>query len=272
VTALDTARAYGTAERVLGKALGGAWASRVEVITRLDLSRVPEDATVAEVRERVDESVSRSCTALGCSHLAVLLLHRWRDHDSWNGAAWERLQELREAGRIGILGASVYQTDEALAALEDPAIGHLQIPMNVLDWRWEADSVDRAAAQRPEVIVHARSVLLQGVLAHPASRWPSVAGFRADDCSQILRKLAREFERESVTDLCLAYVRSRPWVRSLVVGCETMKQLEENLSLFRSAELSAERCEQLRSELPRAPESFLNPSKWKVVHEHSASR
>ena len=269
VTALDTARSYGTAEEVLGQALTGAWASRVEVITKLDLSGLPADAPKAQVRARVEESVNRSCEALGLKQLAVLLLHDWQHRHSWNGAAWQHLLNLRETGQIAVLGASVYDPGEALEALDDPAIEHLQIPMNVLDWRWEAASVGRAAAGRPEVIVHSRSALLQGVLAHPASRWPTVDGFRADEFSQVLGKLAKEFARESVTDLCLAYVRSLPWITSVVLGCETMQQLEESLRLFRTAELSPEQCGRLRQEVPHAPESFLNPSKWKILHEHS---
>jgi aryl-alcohol dehydrogenase-like predicted oxidoreductase/spore coat polysaccharide biosynthesis protein SpsF (cytidylyltransferase family) len=270
VTAIDTGRGYGTAEEVLGEALRGAWASRVEVITKVDLGELPADASAAQARARVDESVRRSLRALGTSRLAVVLLHNWQDHDAWNGAAWQRLLELRDAGNIAVLGASVYETWEALEALEDPAIEHLQIPMNVLDWRWEAAGVDRAAASRPEVVVHARSALLQGVLAHPASRWPVVEGFSAVECSRVLAKLAEEFGRESVTDLCFAYVRSLAWVTSGVVGCETMDQLEENLRLCRTPKLTAEQCEHLRRALPKAPENLLNPAKWKTTHEQSA--
>lgn len=142
VTSIDTARAYGTAEEVLGKALRGAWASRVEVITKVDLGELAADASATQVRAQVDESIQYSMNALGTSRLAVVLLHNWQDHDSGNGVAWQRLGELRDAGSIAVLGASVYETKEALEALQDPAIEHLQIPMNVLDWRWEAARVD----------------------------------------------------------------------------------------------------------------------------------
>lgn len=271
VTAFDTARSYGTAEEVLGNGLAGAWGSRCEVITKINLSDVPEDTPVSEVTARVDASVERSLEALRCSQLAVLLLHHWPDHDRWNGAAWRRLLELREAGKIGILGASVYQPQEALEALRDPMIQHLQIPLNVLDWRWEARGVDQAILDRPDVIVHGRSALLQGILAHPPQRWPEAGGFPAHECWQTLRKLATDFGRESVTDLCLAYVRSLPWITSVVVGCETMEQLDENLRLFRTAKLDAEQCERLRRELPRGPENLLNPSKWKKREKLSAA-
>jgi aryl-alcohol dehydrogenase-like predicted oxidoreductase len=142
----------------------------------------------------------------------------------------------------------------------------------VLDWRWEAEGVDRAIGARPDVVVHARSALLQGVLAHPPERWPGVDGFSADECWQTLRKLAADFGRESVTDLCMGYVRSLPWITSVVIGCENMRQLEENLRLSRAAKLTPKQCERLRRELPQAPENFLNPSKWKTLEKLSATR
>ena len=272
VTTIDTARAYGTAEEVLGKALTGSWGSRCEVITKLDLSGLSPDAPAGKVIARVDESIERSCVSLRSSRLSVLLLHRWQDHNAWGGAAWEHLLKLRQIGKIGILGASVYEPGEALQALEDRGIRHLQIPMNILDWRWEASGIERALAGRPDVVVHARSALLQGILAHPASRWPAVDGFVPSGWPQLLRQSAERCGRENVTDLCFAFVRSLPWITSVVVGCETIEQLEENLRLFRNPELSGQQREDVRQDIPRAPESLLNPSKWKTLHEATATR
>jgi aryl-alcohol dehydrogenase-like predicted oxidoreductase/spore coat polysaccharide biosynthesis protein SpsF (cytidylyltransferase family) len=271
VTALDTARGYGEAEEVLGQALSGAWRSRVQVITKLDaLASLRHDSETSSVRAAVDESVRDSCSALGVTKLPTLLLHRFHHYRAWGGEVWRRLLELREEGTIGVLGASVYQPSEALELLQDPAIEHLQIPLNVLDWRCKASGADQALAERPEVVVHARSALLQGLLANPAACWPLPAEYDASSCLSRLRKLAAEFGRESVTDLCLAYVRSQSWITSAVVGCETLEQVKENLRLFCQPKLTAEQCAELESSLPRAPEGLLNPSQWKLVHEQSA--
>lgn len=148
-------------------------------------------------------------------------------------------------------------------ALREPAVRHLQLPVNLLDWRWKAAGVDRALAHRSDVVVHARSALLQGILLHHASCWPVVEGFDATVWVSQLRTVARRFKRESVADLCFAYVRSQTWIHSVVVGCETMEQLEENLRLFRLPELSAAQCEELEQALPRAPQVLLNPALWK---------
>ncbi len=273
VTVLDTARSYGTAESVLGDALAGAWRSRVEVVTKLDsLASLGHDAAPARVRAAVDESVKTSCEELRVPRISTLLLHRFQHYHAWGGAAWRRLLELQAEGEgtIGTLGASVYDPIEALQLLRDPAVGHLQIPMNVLDWRWKAHGVDRALMERPDVVVHARSALLQGLLISPAQVWPGVAEFDVAARLRRLRELADEFERESLADLCLAYVRSQPWISSVVVGCETPEQLQENLRLFCLPKLKPEQCAELESLKPIAPESLLNPSRWKIIHEQSA--
>ncbi len=272
VTALDTARAYGDSEEVLGEALTGAWRSRVDVVTKLDpLESLAYDADEITVQTAVDDSVRRSCEALRTERLSTLLLHRTEHHQAWRGAVWRRLLELRSEGRIGALGASVYEPQDAHELLRDPALQHLQIPMNVLDWRWKAGGIDRELAERPDVVVHARSALLQGLLAETAGApWPDSNDFDATFSLHLLRKFAAKVGRESLTDLCLAYVRSQDWITSVVVGCDTIEQVSENLRLFCLHKLTAEQCMELESSLPRAPENLLNPSLWKLVHEQSA--
>jgi aryl-alcohol dehydrogenase-like predicted oxidoreductase/spore coat polysaccharide biosynthesis protein SpsF (cytidylyltransferase family) len=273
VTALDTARSYGDAEPLVCEALSGAWRSRVEVITKLDpLPGLSADASSATVRDCVDESVKKSCAALATNQLSTLLLHSWHHYRWWGGAAWRRLLELRDDGTIASLGASVYEPAEALEALRDPVIQHLQIPLNILDRRWQASGLSRAIADRPDVVVHARSSLLQGILVNPAGHWPPVCDYDSAFFAQQIGNLVRRFDRESAADLCLAYVRSQPWVTSVVVGCETMSQLQENLELFRLPKLTEEQCDELEQALPLAPEALLNPAKWNLAHEESAAQ
>lgn len=272
VTHLDTARAYGESEAVLGAALQGAWRSRVEVITKLDtLGSLPIDAKPTAVQAAVDDSVANSCRELGTDRLSTLLLHRWHHRTAWQGVAWQRLLELQSKGVIGSLGASVSSPQEALEALQDPGVQHLQIPMNVLDWRWKASDVDRAVEGRPNVVLHARSAFLQGILLHPPEAWPAT-DYDATGCVRELKDLVRRFERQNIADLCLAYLRSQSWISSIVVGCETLEQIQHNLNLFRGPKLTVEQAEEVERSLQVAPESLLNPSMWRVAHEQPALR
>lgn len=267
VRSLDTARAYGEAESRVGEALDGVAAEGVRVVTKLGrLDDLAPDAPEPAVRLAVEESVGRSREELRFSRLQTLLLHNWAHRFSHGGAVWRRLLEMQSEGEIEVLGASVYSPDEAVVALNDPTIGHLQIPFNMLDWRWKAAGVDALALRRKDVCIHARSALLQGLLSADRSTWARVPGAEPERWLGKLERLAVEFGREDRADLCFAYVRSQPWIASTVVGVETMAQLDTNLRLFTNPLLTLEQCDRAEQELAGASEDLLNPSRWKAAN------
>ena len=138
--------------------------------------------------------------------------------------------------------------------------------MNVLDSRWKAHGIDHAFARRPEIVVHARSTFLQGILLHPADCWPVSREYDAQSCVEQLHALVGKFGRENLADLCLAYVRAQSWITSLVIGCETMSQLKENLKLFCLPALHSSSATRSSTLLPLLPTISSTLSKWKPAH------
>jgi spore coat polysaccharide biosynthesis protein SpsF len=264
VTHLDTARAYGDSETRLGAALEGGWGARMHVVTKLaPLGELPESADAARVLEAVDASVFRSCRELRTTSLPTLLLHRAERRTSHGGAVWARLLALRDKGVIGRLGVSVQTTDEAAQALADPEVKHLQLPFNLLDRRWARAGIGRMLAGRPDVVVHARSALLQGVLASGSAEvWPRMAGYDPAAVVAGVRKLADELGRDGPLDLCFAYVRAQPWIHGAVVGVATHAELMENVALFGRPPLRPEECARVESTFGDLPEALLNPALW----------
>jgi spore coat polysaccharide biosynthesis protein SpsF len=259
---IDTAAAYGSAEQRIGSALPGA--RRAHVVTKLaPLNEMSEAASTGDIRRAVDESVRRSCARLGTDRLEVLLLHRASHMTARGGAIWNKLKELRDEGVLYDLGVSVYSPEEALAAVDDEDVHHIQLPFNVLDWRWRSIEVIEALHKRRDVTVHARSALLQGLLAaDPEAEWPSVEGIDPADLRENLWRLSRELDRDSPADLCLAYVRAHDWIDGVVVGMESLSQLALNLALFKRPPLTSDEIAMVDASLPRATEKLLNPALW----------
>lgn len=259
---IDTAAAYGSSEARIGAHLPAH--SRCRLVTKLaPLDEFNNETPLASVLRAVEESVRRSCNRLRTDRLDALLLHR-AHHLTWRGGAlWRRLKSLRDEGSIFDLGVSVYTPDEALAALAVPCVRHVQLPFNLLDWRWRDSGVVEALAKRGDVTVHARSVYLQGLLAAGGlARWPAINGVDATALNATLLRLADEFGRDSVADLCLAYARAQDWIDGIVVGMEHVSQLALNLALFKRPALTAHEMEAVEQALPRAPEQLLNPAQW----------
>jgi spore coat polysaccharide biosynthesis protein SpsF len=264
VAAIDTARAYGDSEERLGKILAGDLARRVHIYTKLDpMQALPADADERTVFEAVDASVYRSCAELRLSSLPTLLLHRWSHYRYAGGAIWRRLLALRSQGVIDVLGTSVYSPEEALEALAEPNIGHLQIPFNLLDWRWDAAAFGDHLAKRPDITVHARSIFLQGILISGADSWPLPA-HEAEGWIRTLSDLADEFQLSSRAELCLAYAKAHRWITSFLVGVETVDQLRRNLDLIHIRPLEPAQVTRVNTSLTRAPDYLINPSLWPV--------
>lgn len=261
VGTIDTARAYGDSEERLGDACAGR--KPVRTITKLSpLAELAADAGRQAVRDAVDESIAQSLSALKRERIDCLLLHRAAHMTSHQGAVWERLLERLEDGTVLALGVSVQSPAEALAALACGDVQHLQLPFNLLDWRWREAHVIERIAQRPHVTVHARSVLLQGLLAGGADLWPPFEEVDAAAITRLVAALAAEHGRESAADLCVAYARGQSWIDGVVIGMETEAQLEENLRLFLRPPLGAQACRDIEERLPRVPERLLNPALW----------
>ena len=262
VAEFDTARAYGDAEDRLGEALGTR--KNVRAITKLSpLAQLPPEAAREAVRSAVDESIEASLQALRRPHIDCLLLHRAAHMSAFGGAVWDRLIEHLEDGTVLALGVSVQSPQEALSALACTDVCHIQLPFNILDWRWQAAGVVDAVRRRSHVTIHARSVFLQGLLAAgEPGLWPEIEGVDAFAVTRLLQSLAREFRRENMADLCVAYARGQDWIDGLVVGMETEAQLDENLRLFLRPPLSGPDCDAIARSIPPLPERLLDPAQW----------
>lgn len=264
ITTLDTARAYGESEIRIGGLLSSEYLDRINVVTKLDaLADLPDDASPACVKKMVDESVFHSCHDLRRDCIDTLLLHRWEHHDKWDGLVWKRLLELRSSGIIRRLGVSVSHPSEAMKALKDAQITHIQSPVSLLDWRWRDPHFLAARKERSDVIWHARSVLLQGLLILDPEHWPHTLDTDPKELGTILDNLVLKLGREDRVDLCIAYVRSLSWVTSLVIGMDNVNQLRDNLRRFHLPRLTEAQRMEVEHALPHMPETLLNPALWK---------
>jgi spore coat polysaccharide biosynthesis protein SpsF (cytidylyltransferase family)/aryl-alcohol dehydrogenase-like predicted oxidoreductase len=262
ITQLDTARAYGDAEARIGRLVPGSGNSSFQVTTKLrPLSELPEDASQQAIVTQVDASLYGSCRDLDRRTIDVIMFHRGADMLRCNGAALERLAQRAEEGVVRELGVSVYTTEEAARALADPRVTHIQIPFNLLDWRWDDAEFQRSRALRPHASVHVRSVFLQGLLVSGPEIWPRWLN-QAPQIRSSIDDLVRSLQRQGPADLCMAYVRAHPWVRSLVLGVETASQLRELLALAQLPPLSLEGVAAVRERFRDIPERLLSPQLW----------
>ncbi|MDW2402504.1 aldo/keto reductase [Vibrio sp. 1262-1] len=265
VVYLDTARAYGDSENVIGNWLKSGWEGRAKVITKLSPLAEFEGNTDPQILEMaVKQSVYRSCLELGLKKLDVLMLHRAHHLIECEGKILETLLDLKADGVIEELGVSVQTPEELDLALDYSELKFIQMPFNILDYRWEATIKKLIKAKdNRELTVHVRSVFLQGLLLSDNERlWAKVA----DNSSTIrnwVESLRQQFHCNTIGELAVKYVKSQRWVDALVLGADNIEQLQENIKVISTDNLLDSEVEFIQNTRPTdISERLINPALW----------
>lgn len=237
-TFFDTADVYGWghSEELLGRALIGN--DGVLIGTKIGGDFYHGGVQLNFDPDYVSFALEKSLQRLKRSYVDLYQLHNPPDHLLQDERLIERLEKLRDGGKIRHIGVSVHEPDEALAAMDVPTFETIQIPFNVLRQEW-LEVFPRAEKQGVGVI--AREPLANGFLTgkyteasvfpHGDIRhhWPRrmVAAYVAAG-----RALAGGVGKAGATPAqrALAYVLSHGAVSTTIPGAKTPDQVEENMA------------------------------------------
>lgn len=236
---IDTARAYGEAEAVIGRALARR---RREFI--LCTKVLPTGDTRA--------SVETSLRLLATDAIDIVMIHCRADQPAAPPEVCDALLQLRKAGLIRFLGASVYGEAQALEAIA-AGFDCLQVAHSVLDRRPEERVLPEAAAKGVGIVT--RSVLLKGVLSRrAASLHPSLAPLAA-----AAQALGRPLEE--LPEFAYRYLLGMTPPHTLLVGASNIEELEAAVRFAALGPLPAGDVTRLRAQ-PVLGDEFLNPGRW----------
>ena len=231
IDTIDTAKAYGEAEKVLG-----------------EYPRIGQFKVVTKFSEDAEEELIESLQNLKLKKVYGLLAHRMEAFIN-NPSLWNKVLNLKAGGGVDKVGFSLYFPWE-LERLLELNFDIVQVPYNVLDRRFEhlfPELKDRG------IEVHVRSVFLQGLLLmNPTKLSPFF-----DDIKPILSELRRLSQEKGIKlkELLLCFILKNPYVDKVVIGVDSIKQLELNSAVECSKDI----------EVPRydIDEKFLVPFMWK---------
>ena len=229
---LDTAAAYGEAEKVLGNYIRSRQAAgKFRVVSKLrpDFLDIISKGTYSAV-EVVRDEIRQSLERLNLEKLDGYMLHN-AAHLGQPGIG-EALAECRECGMVRQIGVSVYTPEDALAALQTSWVDAVQVPYNILDRRLDRSGffTEKSDLGRP-VTVFARSLLLQGLLMMKTAEIPAhLAGI-----APYLQELDDWLTGQGFSrfEAAFRFAARRPGVDAVVVGVDTLEQLEQYIELSR---------------------------------------
>jgi aryl-alcohol dehydrogenase-like predicted oxidoreductase len=261
VTFIDTARAYGESEAVLGKALRGK-RDQIVLATKVGLHR-PDGSLPAgsALREEMLASLETSLRLLQTDWVDL-----WQIHNV-DAAVLARRDELaaifaevQASGKVRAVGGSFYGADLPAQALGDDLFDVIQVTYSVFDQRL-ADQV-LPLAQAKNIGVMVRSVLLKGALTERSDYLPDhLETLRAR--SRAYRQLVAEAGQGlTPAQVAIAFALAHPQISSVLVGIRSLDELTENLPALTTT-LPAALLAQLHA-LRVDEEKLINPGLWGI--------
>jgi aryl-alcohol dehydrogenase-like predicted oxidoreductase len=258
INVVDTAECYGDhlAEELIGAAIAGhrdEWVVATKFGHEFQADKVggekwwPQDARrdAYEPREVVAQ-LDRSLRALGTDHVDIYQFHSGGAEDFATDGLWETLQDQVDKGKIRALGISLRgpRADatgaagvQAERALEVGA-KVVQVLYNRLERRVEERVLPACVEQDLGVLV--REPLANGLLGgkYSPGRWvQGTNDWRAQLDREAIEASLAEAERIRETEIpegvtpaqwALAWCLRQPVVGSVIAGCRTVAQLEDN--------------------------------------------
>lgn len=224
VTFVDTARAYGASEEIIGRALKGR---RSEYVLASKLAPIRDEGqSDRELREQVNASVAESLRRLQTDVIDLLQLH-WAPVDVIvKGRVLAAARAAQQAGYVRFIGASTYGEAAPLAALQDGGYDTLQVAYNLADKTLEAQVLPLAQQQGVGIIV--RSVLLRGVLTQRYTLLPE----RLAELRAAIVQLSRLADAAgcSLPEMAYRFVLAHPAVTTALAGTARTEELEAALA------------------------------------------
>lgn len=253
VSVLDTASAYGESEQTIGRALADLeLLERMRVVTKV--APLPAGLAPADAAKRIEESVVQSLRRLHLETVPLALIHHERNIEYIDG-----LLALKDRGLIQAAGVSFVRPLAAQRALGTPGVQGWQITASLLDRRFTDRGIASAARGRG-IAVFARSIYLQGLLLMDDAATPphltDVAGPR-----RRIREIASAHGL-TLQELAIRGVLALPGIQSLVMGVDTLAQLDQNLDIVDAGPPPAGALAELQAYRPELADDLLQPSDW----------
>jgi len=282
VNFIDTADVYGDghSERLIGRVLRERPGEELVVATKAGRRLRPHVAAGYD-RGNLAAFVERSLSNLGVDRVDLLQLHCPPGEVYHMPEVFEILDDLTVAGKIRHYGVSVERVDEAMTAIQHPAVQSVQIIFNMFRLK-PAEELFAAAARRGVGIL-ARVPLASGLLS---GRMRPDTAFAAEDHRSFNRRgeafdqgetfSGVEFEAglaaveelrplvppgATLAQLALRWILMFPEVTTTIPGARNARQAEDNVRAADLPPLSAEEMEHVRAVYDRHFRASVHP-RW----------
>ena len=247
INLIDTARAYGNAEAIIGRALQ---TRRSEYI--LASKVMPQRGAPSVVRAQLQESL----VALQTDHVDIMMIHSRAEQTEPDRETFAPIAEAQRDGLVRFIGTSVYGPTAAMRAIECGWFDCIEVGYSPIDRRIETRVLE--AAETRDVGLIARSVLLRGALSERFTFLPDALG-PLKRCVSELASIAGSVQK--LPEFAYRYVGNGPVPHTALVGTASKAELAACINYLELGPLTAEQISAIQN-VHLEDEKLMNPGNW----------
>ncbi len=243
---VDTARTYGSSEKVLGN-IAKKLNAKLNIVTKTLTHGKPEE---------IIDTLKKSLSDLNVDSVHGFLVHHANSLiDDKSDIVFGHMNDAKDAGLVKKIGVTVYNTEQTFAILEKYPIDIIQIPCNVLEQRFVRSGAIRKLAEK-KVEIHIRSIFLQGLLLMDIDTVPNYFNSIIPHLSNL--QVVAKTNGISMLELSIVFVKSLSCVDRMIVGVQNVEQLHSIVHAY------SKHLEHIIdfSQFSIDNEQFIDPSKW----------
>lgn len=257
INIIDTARAYGDAEVILGKYINLSKKKHdMKIISKLKPNIL--DTEKGTPQEIVSNQLKGSLQIMNIDKLDGYLLHT--PEYVYNDDILDGLKRSKDAGLVDHIGVSIYDIKEGIAAIDSGIIDYIQLPYSVFDQRGMVTQFFKKA-KKANITIFCRSAFLQGLILMNKEEIPDYL-VDAKRYITILDNLLNKYEISKI-DALIHFVTDNEYIDYLVFGVDKKEQLIYNIESYRNKSIPYEFIKEVQEQICNIGKSIILPSLWK---------
>ncbi len=253
---IDTARAYGDAELVIGeynKIYGVP--KDIKIISKLRPNII--EADTKDVNSLIRDEFESSLKRMGVDKLNGYLLHT--PEYIYNQNILDALLNLKEEKMVENIGVSIYDLKEGEQAIKTGIIDYIQLPYSYLDQRGIRTGFIKKAKEHG-IKIFTRSAFLQGLVMMEKSRIPQYLAPAICNIEKF-ELITKEFN-EDIINAIIHFVTDEADIDYLVFGVDNIEQLKEDMDAYRNKKINTLLIEQVKQHINMLEDNIIFPSLW----------
>jgi aryl-alcohol dehydrogenase-like predicted oxidoreductase len=182
-----------------------------------------------DLPSNIIERIKNNLEILNVDNLYCYMFHNFNDYISFFNLFKEDLLFLKRNGLINKIGVSLHSNEEISEVLKNGNIDLIQLPFNLLDNSSQRKDI-LIKAKSNGIEVHTRSVFLQGLFFKDSNNIKGKLLEIKDDLN-IIKGIV---SKEDMNDLALNYAYSKEYIDCVLLGVDTVDQLQSNINTIKN--------------------------------------